>query len=242
DIINTGVSGWGNDQEYLYFVHEGFRYKPDIVVLAFFIINDPADNCNSRRYGMEKPYFHLAANGLEVKNVPVPLYQPVLGKIELSSILQKSRFMNLMVTALWSYNHVLTFGQKVGLVSIAKKTEKSENQIGETCNLIAVLIIKQLSKFCKENGCGLIVMKFGRFLRELQPFAAFIDRRDVEFRKLYGLYLNDVDYLDVDAEFESQRIPIEEFLGKGGDNLHWNETGHRVAGESLAHFLLDRLK
>src|SRR5262249_16245798 len=46
DIINTGVSGWGNDQEYLYFVHEGFRYKPDIVVLAFFIINDPADNCN----------------------------------------------------------------------------------------------------------------------------------------------------------------------------------------------------
>ncbi len=70
EVLNAGVSGWGNDQEYLFLKDEGFKYSPDIVVLAFFIGNDPMNNRYSRQYGLDKPVFldlHLTLG-----NVPVP--------------------------------------------------------------------------------------------------------------------------------------------------------------------------
>ena len=57
EVINTGVSGWGTDQQYLFFRSEGVRYRPDLVVLAFYVNNDPLENSASVTYGMGKPYF-----------------------------------------------------------------------------------------------------------------------------------------------------------------------------------------
>ncbi|MEO1994439.1 MAG: hypothetical protein ABGZ17_04110, partial [Planctomycetaceae bacterium] len=69
-VINTGVSGWGTDQELLFLEHEGFKYQPDIVVLTFFIGNDPDNNSKSRQYGLDKPLF--VDTDLKLTNVPVP--------------------------------------------------------------------------------------------------------------------------------------------------------------------------
>ena len=74
EVINTGVSGWGTDQEYLFLKQEGLRYSPDVVVLAFFLLNDPQNNSASRQYGLDKPLF-LNRN-LELVNVPVPKPSP----------------------------------------------------------------------------------------------------------------------------------------------------------------------
>lgn len=70
EVLNTGVSGWGTDQQYLYLKEEGLRFEPDIVVVAFFVYNDPTDNTMSVRYGLSKPIF-LDEN-LTPANVPVP--------------------------------------------------------------------------------------------------------------------------------------------------------------------------
>jgi len=70
EVINTGVSGWGNDQQYLYFAREGIKYAPDVVVLAFYIGNDPKNNVNSVQYGLNKPLFQDM--NLTLGNVPVP--------------------------------------------------------------------------------------------------------------------------------------------------------------------------
>lgn len=70
EIINTGVSGWGTDQQYLFLLDEGFRYSPDIVILSFFLINDPDDCANSPRYRLNKPVF--VDRSLTIANVPVP--------------------------------------------------------------------------------------------------------------------------------------------------------------------------
>lgn len=69
-VINTGVSGWGTDQEYLFFKNEGIRYSPDVVVLAFFLFNDPENNVFSVQYGLSKPLF--MDTRLEPANIPVP--------------------------------------------------------------------------------------------------------------------------------------------------------------------------
>ncbi len=67
-VINGGVGGWGTDQEAIFYVAEGFRYEPDIVLLAFFIRNDAVNNyapLEIERNGgsRQKLFFELAANG-----------------------------------------------------------------------------------------------------------------------------------------------------------------------------------
>jgi lysophospholipase L1-like esterase len=69
-VLNSGVSGWGTDQEYLFLNSEGFRYSPDIVILAFFCVNDPTNNGHWEQYGLRKPVFR--STNLDLANVPVP--------------------------------------------------------------------------------------------------------------------------------------------------------------------------
>ena len=190
---------------------------------------------------MEKPYYVIENNKLQLKNVPVPMSHPVLGKIELSSIFRVSKFMNLILTMLWSNNkHALNVVQKMGLISVEKKTEKETN---EYCNFVTVMIIKQMQSFCLQNGCSLLVMKFGRLsVQEERPdFVGTYAQIEADFLRLYGLQLGEVDYLDIDAEFEKREMPAEEVL-KRGSKGHWNETGHRVVGEAVSDFLLKKLK
>lgn len=70
EVINTGVSGWGNDQQLLFLIEEGLAYEPDIVVLSFFFINDPINNSEAVQYGFNKPVF--LNHQLELGNIPVP--------------------------------------------------------------------------------------------------------------------------------------------------------------------------
>ncbi len=44
EIINAGVVGYGTGNQLSYFSHEGYKYQPDLVLLAFFTGNDISDN------------------------------------------------------------------------------------------------------------------------------------------------------------------------------------------------------
>lgn len=57
EVINTAVSGWGTDQQYLFLQSEGLKYQPDVVLLNFYLVNDPGDNVSTVRYWMGKPCF-----------------------------------------------------------------------------------------------------------------------------------------------------------------------------------------
>jgi hypothetical protein len=46
EVLNAGVDGWGTANEYEWLVSEGYRYQPDLVLLMFFVGNDPGDNAD----------------------------------------------------------------------------------------------------------------------------------------------------------------------------------------------------
>jgi lysophospholipase L1-like esterase len=81
EVINSGVSGWGTDQEYLWFRREGIKYRPDLVIVAFYILNDPYNNIGSVQYGLGKPVFtDTNLNGLNPPRLnPGPLKEEVPG-------------------------------------------------------------------------------------------------------------------------------------------------------------------
>ncbi|MFN7956676.1 MAG: SGNH/GDSL hydrolase family protein [bacterium] len=53
EVMAAAVSAWGTDQELLYFLLEGVKYNPDLVVLAFNPGNDIAEN--NPGLGLPKP-------------------------------------------------------------------------------------------------------------------------------------------------------------------------------------------
>jgi hypothetical protein len=64
ELINCGVSGYGTDQEYLFYLRQGQKFDVDEVVLAFTVYNDVQNNLHSRQYSYLKPYFTLDAGQL----------------------------------------------------------------------------------------------------------------------------------------------------------------------------------
>jgi hypothetical protein len=74
EVINGGVSGWGTDQEAVFYAIEGFRYEPDLVLLLLFIRNDVLNNygpLEAARMGAEqKPFFRMEGDELVVPSFP----------------------------------------------------------------------------------------------------------------------------------------------------------------------------
>ncbi len=71
EVIDGGCGGWGTAQEYLYLREEGMRYAPDLVILAFFVGNDVANNSLGLELGGRadltlKPYFEPNEHGWPV--------------------------------------------------------------------------------------------------------------------------------------------------------------------------------
>ncbi len=61
DVLNLAVPGYGTDQQVLAFEHVGARYRPDVVVLGFFV-RDYERNLLAFR-GYQKPRFRLDGRG-----------------------------------------------------------------------------------------------------------------------------------------------------------------------------------
>ncbi|MCX7670732.1 MAG: GDSL-type esterase/lipase family protein, partial [Anaerolineae bacterium] len=74
EVINAGVSGWGTDQQLLWWRAEGIKYRPDLVVLAFFPGNDfqnvseALEVANMGR--IQKPFFQRAGDELQLRYYP----------------------------------------------------------------------------------------------------------------------------------------------------------------------------
>jgi len=68
EVINMAGPGWGNDQEYLYYLHLGRQYKPDFVFLFFTPANDLYNNSTNKAIweSRNKPRFELAHGKLRL--------------------------------------------------------------------------------------------------------------------------------------------------------------------------------
>jgi hypothetical protein len=82
EVINAGVSAYGTDNALLFFIHEGHKFQPDLVLLSFSTGNDVHENYEPFHRqvdlgNMNKPAFHLNAAGELVMTPGPPLPPPV---------------------------------------------------------------------------------------------------------------------------------------------------------------------
>jgi lysophospholipase L1-like esterase len=71
EVLNGGTAGYSTDQEYLFYLDDGHRYDPDVVVL-FVHHNDIMANTWSNYWGTPKPLLRMSGAAPVIANFPVP--------------------------------------------------------------------------------------------------------------------------------------------------------------------------
>ena len=195
-VINTGVSGFGNDEELVLLENEGFKYNPDVVVLGFFG-NDYDDNVKSGLFGLdsqhnlvEKKYEHIP--GVKIQNF---IYRIPFVKW----LSENSYFYSLLFNKTWTYFKYMLSVQAAQQVNGA-------NNIGTVANSefefavptsathseyetdLAAALIERMQRFCTSKGIRFIVVDIPsmsapyRFAASLSPeLRAKLDAAHIEY-------------------------------------------------------------
>jgi hypothetical protein len=71
EVLNAGTAAYSTDQEYLFYLDQGVRYSPQVVLL-FAYYNDVLWNTAVNYFGSPKPLLDPSGDQLVLRNDPVP--------------------------------------------------------------------------------------------------------------------------------------------------------------------------
>ena len=230
EIVNASVSGYGTDQQLLWYREEGFQYQPDVVFVLFHP-NDFHDNSRYSRYGYRKPLFEIRdAERLELTEVPVER-RPTRARIER-----------------WLVHHVALYPRLDGLIDDwserfwaepepapapkgagasrgrVKKAGvvSSKHDPGEHPKRITARLLTELRDEVERRGARLVVASVPMWDAPRAFLARTLDELGVP-------------YLPLDDAFDG----IAREHVKFPNDAHWSPGGHRVAAEAIERFLVD---
>ncbi|TNF36765.1 MAG: SGNH/GDSL hydrolase family protein [Gammaproteobacteria bacterium] len=204
EIINSGVIGYGPDQELLYLQDRGITLKPDLVVLLL-ISNDINHNVSIDLNGYPKPRFQYKANKkLELVGYPV---QPPSAMESINIELMKK-----------SYVYLLLLYAKVAIQDLLVEQDISMFQTihsGEDRFELAEAILSRIHQVSNEHGASFALLIDDKMPEHLNQFIMEISQRHaietVELKSIFG-------------DASQTRFP------KDG---HWNTYGHELAAKGL---------
>ncbi len=222
EILNLGVNAYGTDQQLLRWLHEGRKYKPDFVVLGFYI-DDFHRNVTTWRGEGPKPRFLVVDKQLERVGRDLPPLEDLdknrtrIAK-ELSGLRWTPRFV-LGASHLWH-----RIGAKI------RDHREPDDTFDEKAR-IAELLIRRFAATCAELGTKFAVvsipMEYPNYPDEARIEAVLSDsceRARIPFLRL-------TKTLGVSPEDLGKRRIYNP------ENAHWNAFGHSVAARLIVEFL-----
>jgi lysophospholipase L1-like esterase len=256
EVVNAGVSAWGTDNALLYFLHEGWRYRSDVVVLMFNTGNDVYENhrplVTSSIMHPDKPFYRLDEGRLVLENYPLPpapLHSTVLRVYR--ALWPHSAFVRRVGNVRVVWNYLQAPPDPVPGLTVAKPGEvylrRSPESWREAWRITRGLVLR-LRQVVEANGARLVVVVLnGREevsperMRVMLAFNPQLARAEIDPDKpdrLIGRFL------------ERRGIPtirlLDAFRARFGADgsegfyewdIHWTEAGHALAAERIAHGL-----
>jgi hypothetical protein len=220
EIINAGVSGYGTDQEYLFYLRTGQRFEVDQVVLAFTLYNDVDNNLAPIQYNRLKPYFTFNGGELALHNEHIRDSKFRSFKEELY---RRSRVANMMAEGFAGLSETLLPKRHKPDLDV------SVTDVDRAGIQLTVAIIKKLKEAVEAHNAQLLVV----FI----PYEAHIVKRVPDnhpFAPLIGAGLSEIGVM--------YREPYPEFfkaLGAGAKlfnpDHHFTSEGHAL----FAKFVTD---
>ncbi len=260
EVLNFGVAGYGTAQSLLALRHRGWAYDPDLALLGFFVGNDVSNN-SRRLHGWPKmPYFKLAGDRLVLDESfrDLPNYRPWWMSFK-SFVFALSDYLRTVQLVLQIYG--LRFEARIATAldtaAVEDAGEAKQNLAGvfgepadsdwrEAWRVTEALIAAMRDEAAERGRAFWVAILPG--VLEVHP--------DPEVREAFardnGLADLDYPHRRLGEFLRGEGIPyvalrpaLVAHVKKSGDYLHgfessglgdghWNETGHRLAGQTIA--------
>lgn len=249
-VVNTGVRGYGTDQEYLWYQERGRLLRPDLVV-AFMSLNDAEDNVTLHR--MRRPFgkaaFSVHEDGsLELRGHPIPVY-PACAEVTLDSRFEPARIDGPARRVLCMLEMTLT-DRSAFFTWVAMRIRRSPTLLrrlydltspGQVVGLGALL---EVPTAAAEEAAQQPVAAYEITTAVLCALARSVRESGAGFRLVVPrsewqrLDVKALERDGIDPIFGEVALPREEgrYLHFRNDS-HLNETGHAVIARALVGWL-----
>lgn len=170
EVLNFGVPGYGMDQAFLRWSHEGRAYAPDVVVFGLQVEN-AGRNLNLLRVLYDsadlpfaKPRFIEAGEDLELINVPVPAPEDVVHivqNLDAWPLVRHERYYDRdrYETRPWRYSRLA--GTIEALVAGGRRGQL-EGDLPDEQRRLAFRIIDRFAREVQASGARFVVVHFPR--------------------------------------------------------------------------------
>lgn len=265
EVLNFGISGHGTSQQLLSLRQRVWPFQPDIVLLAFYTGNDVSDNSRALKEASSIPYHYYEGSELRLdrsfartdsfqfrSGSLMNLARLAIGRSRLLQLINHARLMKKL-------DHLREQGQGSGSAGPSEPGIRREVYVppvdsawadawrvteGLLAEMNTDVRSKQIPFFVVSLSSGIQVHpdreQRSRFLRERVIEDLFYPDRRVETagaREGFPVLLLAPDFQKYAEASGVFLHGFEPHLGFG----HWNENGHRLAGERIARWLSSEL-
>ena len=238
EMLNFGVAGYGPIQYYLR-LDEIIEYKPDMVLIAFCLGNDFADNVLWRRYGYPKPYAERNSNGiLEIKGYPLPNvgnfgFHQFSNSVFLDWIENHSAIGRRILLLVNNYEKSKNIKQQ-GLVNFASSQKdiydgdaNSSSTVREAI-LINEMILAKIKDRLDSAGIKLVVMEVPTKF-EVGLEVGLLEEKKVNLRA-HNALMSSLEKFNINKIELIDDITAADFWSTDG---HWKPSGHEKAAKKV---------
>jgi lysophospholipase L1-like esterase len=237
EVINAGMSSFGTDQEWRFLKHYGIKYKPDMVIL-FFYINDFLDNL--------RPDF-IVIDGWLVP--PLPNTDSVHRKIEKFLIAHSYSFRFFLSRARILREEIKSrirreeSPREPGTSTIVYRREFKDTEYHHR----AKRYLENIIALCKKNGIEFVLTYLPSKPQMRRFFSGNLLEKDYQTDNMDYLQPNrflsgiarssDIRFIDLLDKFCGGIFKnFDEIYYNGG---HYTKKTHRVIAESIFSYLKD---
>jgi hypothetical protein len=245
EVLNFGVSGYGTGQEFLTYKYFVRRFRPDIVILAFYPGNDFRDNDKKLAGGYPRPYFSFGENGLKLddsfrksskhvrQKYVYDIYYFLTDHSIIFSLLDQLRHRKDVGEA--EQHRGVPMGQlKTGPDMIYAPTLKEHVEAW----LLTEQLILELAREVRKDGAEFIL-----FIQDSMPGQLKTANNRYYVEERLGRLCRDNAIpcsLMAPTAIDTHVSTGKALHGFDGSNSgHWNENGHRVAYTVLRDTLIE---
>ncbi|MGE0707641.1 MAG: hypothetical protein AB7N76_08240 [Planctomycetota bacterium] len=259
EVVNMGHNAYGTGQEWLLLREDGMKWKPDVVLVGFFLGNDFSDNIYHR---WRRPHFDVGPDGRVVlSNVPIP--NPLSERLSDGLKARSLAYFYLSYYGRKARNRIegseRWYGQLYRKLSASREREKDEERPDTSfygmfrdppddtlreAYRVTEALLGEVKRTCDEGQARLVVVCFPRrdmvepdlwateTAREGMDPAAL--DKDLPIRKLAEMCQRQgIEFFDTTpalrAATEAGQVT---YLPLG---IHWSAEGHGVVADALAH-------
>jgi hypothetical protein len=261
EVFNFGVSNYGTAQELLTLRDRVWETEPDLVLLAFFTGNDVWDNSGELKQDPELPYFRLEGDRLVLddsfKDSPRQRAEGSWVRVAIKGMIESSRLLQVVRQA-WG---VARNGQTqasaqgdefAGNTYQQKLYREPTDPAWQRAWAVTERLLGTIRDEANQHGARFAVVTLTNGA-QVHPDRALTDQlcrklgvADLDYpdRRLSELgEKSGFEVLNLAPEFRRRALENHTFFHGFEPNLgtgHWNEQGHKLAGQLIARWFCER--